>query len=148
MYKNQTSLNQFVHLASLLVRVEEVARERYGQHSGCGTRDYLETTLEPLAALLLGSNCRGKWRTKCRIHARVSARPSRSPWPWFVGCASARVRQSRGEILADAQRRLVILGPMAVNPFQGLRWLLHDHADRHQVHGSKMRPNYFTTAGE
>lgn len=43
MYKNQTRLNQFVHLASLLVRVEEVARERYGQHSGCGTRSYLRT---------------------------------------------------------------------------------------------------------
>ena len=73
MYKNQTGLNKSAHLASLLVRVEGVAREWYGQHSGCGTRDYLETTLEPLAALLLGSNCRGKWRAKCRIHARVSA---------------------------------------------------------------------------
>lgn len=112
MYKNQTGLNEFVHLASLLVRVEEVAREWYGQHSGCGTRDYLETTWEPLAALLLGSNCRGKWRTKCRIHARGSARPSRSPWPWFVGCASECAKAEgkfwqmhRGALLFSARWR-------------------------------------------
>lgn len=143
MYKNQTGLNEFVHLASLLVRVEEVAREWYGQHSGCGTRSYLR------APGRLASGVQLPWE----VEDEMSYSCTRKCAPFEISLAVVcwlreRVRQSRGEILADAQRRLVILGPMAVNPFQGLRWLLHDHADRHQVHGSKIRPNYFTTAGE
>lgn len=94
-----------------------------------------ETTVEHLGTPgRLASGVELPW-TKCRIHARVSAF-LRSPWPWFAACDKA------------AQRRVVILGPMAVNPFQGSRWLLHAHADRPQVHGSKMRPIYFTTTGE
>jgi len=42
--------------------------------------------------------------------------------------------------------RTASLGPMA---FQGSRWLLHAHADRHREHGSKTRTRSicFATAG-
>jgi hypothetical protein len=137
-----TRTHRFAHLAPLLVRMEEVAGVVWGDIAAVAR----ETTCEPLAAPPLGLNCRAlgsggqnemsySCTSKC-----VLFEISLAVVCWLLRVQLVQnLRQPRGNSARGAPGTVVILGPMAVNPFQGSRWLLHTNADRHKVHGVKSR---------